>query len=269
MSSKKIQQQLKHNQQELAKLIQTTEKEIRKSPPGTVEVRKHGNSVQFYYRNNSPKKNGEYIRAADRPRAIALVNKRYLSRIVEEARKQKKAIDVFLSTYDPDAFEKIYDKEGAIRQSLITPIALPDKEFLEAWEAEEYQGKAFREDAPVFYTQRHERVRSKSEVLIADALFHAKIPYRYECPLRLGSQIVYPDFTALRVHERKLVFWEHLGMIDDPEYRNTALWKIRQYEENGIFPGDNLILTMELFKMPLTPQTIRNMIQHYFLDTAA
>ena len=269
MSNRKIQQELRRKQQELAVIIHNAEKEIRKSPPGSVEVRKHGNSVQFYYRSNSPKKNGEYMRTTERSRAISLINKRYQSRILIEAQKQKNAIDRFLSKYDPDALEKVYRKEGPTRQSLISPVVLPDKEYLESWQAIEYQGKEFREDSPVFYTQRHERVRSKSEVMIADALFHAKIPYRYEYPLKLGNITVYPDFTILRLQERKLTFWEHLGMIDDPEYRNTSLLKIRQYEAFGIFPGDKLILTMELFKMPLTPQTIQNMIRHYLLDTAA
>lgn len=48
-----------------------------------------------------------------------------------------------------------------------------------------------------------ERVRSKSEVIIADILNQEGIPYRYECPLQLkGWGKVYPDFTVLSERER-------------------------------------------------------------------
>ena len=40
-------------------------------------------------------------------------------------------------------------------------------------------------DAPLLETSRGERVRSKSEVIIADTLDRLKIPYRYEFPHQL------------------------------------------------------------------------------------
>lgn len=90
-----------------------------------------------------------------------------------------------------------------------------------------------------------------------------KIPYRYEHPLRLGKWIVYPDFTILHVKQRKEIIWEHFGMMDHEAYAEKAFMKIRTYEENGVFPGEKLILTYETIKSPLNQKQILNVIRHY------
>ena len=58
-------------------------------------------------------------------------------------------------------------------------------QILQAWLSEKYEGKQFREGEPVILTDRGERVRSKSEKIIADYLFRKGIPYKYEKPLYL------------------------------------------------------------------------------------
>ena len=51
-----------------------------------------------------------------------------------------------------------------------------------------------------YYTIKGERVRSKSEKIIADELYRYQIPYKYEFPLTLATHNrniqLYPDFTA-------------------------------------------------------------------------
>ena len=66
------------------------------------------------------------------------------------------------------------------------------------WITKEYAGKEFQEDTPVILTEKGERVRSKSEKIMADYFYRNGIEYKYECPLYLkGMGIVYPDFTFL------------------------------------------------------------------------
>ena len=108
-------------------------------------------------------------------------------------------------------------------------------------------------------------VRSKSEVLIANYLLHAKVPYIYELPLMLNNRIVRPDFTVLNVPKRKILCWEHLGMIDDGEYLENALSKIDLYMNNGFYPGRNLIITAETRKTQLNADIISQCIKAYCL----
>ena len=71
------------------------------------------------------------------------------------------------------------------------------------------------------------------------------IPYRYEAPLFLEGNIVYPDFTILRPADNKLIYWEHMGMLDDFDYAQKASMKLMQYFQCNIRPYDNLITTYD------------------------
>ena len=270
MANRQIIQALEQRQQSLTKIIHKAERWMLQAPPGSIEVKKHGKGVQFYLRSNTNEKHGKYVRAADRKRVKALAQKRYLTRVLDAARTQQKAIDAFLRSYDPQVLERIYEAEGLVRQSLIDPVEIPDLEYERRWLAVAYKGKGFSDDMPLHYTMKQERVRSKSEVLIANALARAGVPYKYECPLVLnGHYIVHPDFTILRLRDRNIVYWEHLGLLDDPEYLTKAIYKLLRYEENGIFLGENLIISAESYHVPLNEVTIQRLIKHYILDDAA
>ena len=95
-----------------------------------------------------------------------------------------------------------------------------DQHYAAQWLKVQYQGLSFTPDAPEYQTALGERVRSKSEVIIADALSRHQIPNRYEYPLKLSkgqqTHIIYPDFLCLNIHTRREYIWEHFGMMDDP-----------------------------------------------------
>ena len=100
-------------------------------------------------------------------------------------------------------------------------------------------------------------MRSKSEILIADTLTDMNIPYLYEKPLTLGSVTIHPDFTILQVHTRRVLFLEHFGMMDDPDYVDTAIARIYLYIQHGVLPGDRLLLTFETKNSPLNTKLLR------------
>lgn len=96
------------------------------------------------------------------------------------------------------------------------------------------------------------------------ALFTAKIPHRYECELRLGHTIIYPDFTLRHPRTGKVYYWEHFGLMDNPAYCKKMANKLELYANNGIIPSINLITTYETVKQPLSPETINQIIETYF-----
>ena len=67
-------------------------------------------------------------------------------------------------------------------------------------------------------------VRSKNEVIIADILDDiAPGAWAYEQPLTGADGVTrYPDFT-ISTADGRTIFWEHLGMLEDPGY--TAGWE--------------------------------------------
>lgn len=111
--------------------------------------------------------------------------------------------------------------------------------FVEPLPAEVRVGKEtrFLEQGLIHRTERGDLVRSKSELVIADKLQARKIQYAYEQPLNLpDGRVRYPDFT-IADHARGLTFyWEHLGMLDDPNYRTRWERKRAEYISAGIKP---------------------------------
>ena len=100
--------------------------------------------------------------------------------------------------------------------------------------------------------------------MIAEMLEKEGIPYRYEYPIHLrGLGKIYPDFTVLNVRERKELYFEHFGIMDNPAYAEMAVNKIQTYIQNGIFPGDKLMITYETGKKPLNQKNVKTMIHRY------
>jgi hypothetical protein len=93
-------------------------------------------------------------------------------------------------------------------------------------------------------TARGDLVRSKSEVIVADALFYIGCDYLYEETLtgKSGSKVV-PDFV-IRTHGKAYI-WEHAGMMGNPGYRDKWEQKLAWYEANGYRRGVDLFVTME------------------------
>jgi hypothetical protein len=95
-------------------------------------------------------------------------------------------------------------------------------------------------------TAAGELVRSKSEVVIANVLHAAGVPYFYERPFSGPSlpDTVHPDFTFIDAGGDAIV-WEHLGMLDRPGYRSS--WERRRdwYAANGYVVGANLLISEE------------------------
>jgi hypothetical protein len=116
------------------------------------------------------------------------------------------------------------------------------------------------------FTTNGERVRSKSEVLIADTLKRFGIPYRYEYPLRLKSGItVHPDFLCLNIRTHQEFYWEHFGLMDEPDYLERTLAKIKDYAESDILPGKNFLFTMESVVCHLSTIQVENLINEFLI----
>lgn len=77
-------------------------------------------------------------------------------------------------------------------------------------------------------------VRSKSEVIVAGALSKLGISYEYEQKLSSKSDpndFRLPDFTVN--YEGDTFYWEHLGMLSVPSYKEAWERKRQWYEDNG------------------------------------
>lgn len=247
----------------------SAEKAIRNAPEGILVVGNKGTATEWYLKKGRAR---TYLPKTQRPLAHALAQAAYAREFLKKAEtvweelKQLESMHVERSaSYMYHALAEAYEKLSAPRKQLVEAYVLPDEEFARAWEQEAYEGKGFAPDTPEILTEKGERVRSKSEKMIADKLFRMGIHYRYEYPLVLkGIGRFYPDFTLLDLMERIAVIQEHFGLMDDPEYRKNTFWKINQYEKHGYPLGTRFLCSFESLDHPLNLAAVENMLRVRF-----
>jgi exodeoxyribonuclease V alpha subunit len=92
-------------------------------------------------------------------------------------------------------------------------------------------------------TRKGTMVRSKSEVIVADILTSLGISCEYEQKLPSKDDLNdfrLPDFTVS--YEGDTFYWEHLGMLSVPSYKQAWDRKRQWYEDNGFL---DLVITSE------------------------
>ena len=127
----------------------------------------------------------------------------------------------------------------------------------------EVNGK-FYEEKMIHKTVRGELVRSKSEVIIANALHYNGLDYEYEPELKLEDRVKRPDFKIEDYDTGVVWYWEHCGMMTDPQYRKRWEDKKKFYEKNGIVEGKNLIVTYDDENGGLDSDVIQKIIEDTF-----
>lgn len=259
-------QLVKSRKVELELILQEKEHLLRVAPEGSIRIILRKKSFQYYHRKESSDIEGIYLKREQDDIATALVQKDYDTKLIGELKKEINSLEIFLRNYRPERIADLYTTLHHFRRPLVHPAMLLDEDYVARWKSVEYPRKAFAENAPDFFTANGERVRSKSEIMIADALNRHNIPYRYEYPMHLaGTGVVHPDFTCLNVPERKEFLWEHNGMMSDTDYSENAIKRIGKYTLAGFHPGKNLILTFETSSCPLSSRIIDSNINCYFL----
>ena len=139
--------------------------------------------------------------------------------------------------------EGVYGKLSPWEKAVVDPIEKTDAAYVKEWLESPSQGLPFKADDPFTFFYKGVRMRSMSEVYIATLLDNYNIPFLYEKPLKLAGRVIYPDFSALDMRNRREVYWEHMGLMDNPGYYQDAVRKIRSYTYSGIYLGDRLLIT--------------------------
>lgn len=245
-------------------------KSLANAPVGRLRVAMHGKQWHCYHVSPSSDSNGVYI-PKDKIRFIKrLAQKDYDGALLKELERQLSLIEKFMQEYAKCDALKVFERLHKNRRQFVLPVQFSDEQYAVRWLALPYKGKPFREGEPEFLTSKGERVRSKSEMIIADILAKYNVPYKYERPLQMkaaGGKLipVYPDFTCVNLRTRQEFLWEHLGRMDDSDYSMKTVMKLRTYSKNDFIPGKNLILTMECDGIPLDRKEVEILVKTFLL----
>ena len=263
---KQITNLLQRKLNEISKIKPKLEKSLKKNEEieGYLVISNSHGRQQYYHVDSEKKKH--YISTKNNKLISSLAQKSYDQMLLKELHKQETQIKKALSLLPSQNISTIYENLDPRRKSLVTPHFLTDEQYVERWLSVKYEGKPGYDDDLKYTTDRGEKVRSKSEKIIADKLYALGIPYRYEYPVHIkGYGTVYIDFVILDVKSRKEIYYEHFGKMDDPEYINRNLPKLQSYPQNNIVFGKNFIATFESTKHPFDINTLEIMLKEILI----
>ena len=249
----------------LQALIARLNEDLTNAPEGRLRITHVKGHPRYYSRKDPEDSAWTYIRKKDSSLACDLAQKDYLLRLLQAAETELIRLETAVNHNQPDALVNAYLSLSPARREIVRPYIQPKEEFIRNWLAYRYVPKPFRDTDPEIFTEKGERVRSKSEKMIADKLALMGIPYRYEAPLTLDRYTtIYPDFTLLHADAGREIYLEHNGMMDDNGYSVKAVQRINQYIRHGIYPGDGLLMTFETSNTSLDMRIVEKMILHRF-----
>lgn len=250
--------------QEIEDLFQKYEL-VKPQKNGTLKVTKNKNRYQYYIKTSKTPK-GKYLNKKSMPLIKELCQAHYEKKIFKTLAIQLKILKKFTATYKLQSAETIYENLNEGIKKYATPLIYNEEKFSELWNNSnnKYESLAFSEESPELISTAGIRVRSKSEMMIADCLTKNKIPFKYEFPIKTTNGItLHPDFICLNTKTHQQFLWEHFGLMDNSEYAVNMVQKDNLYRKNGFFQGKNLIYTFETKQQPITSREIETFIEKY------
>lgn len=266
MNYSELKNGLVERNKKVLKTMAQIEKMRQKEPIGRLRLSIKSDHVEYYHVVDKNQTRGKYLGKKEYELAKALAQKDYIYRLEKRLLEEYKALEKILAVYDDEVGEEVFSNQIKERQNLISPILITDEEYAKRWLEEAFESNPFRTEELIYETDRGDFVRTKTERDIANIYYELRIPYKYECALVLNDgRVKYPDFTLLDVKRRRIIYHEHLGLLDKEEYRIENLQKIDKYREAGIYTGKNLIITHDTKYSPINLKQTRKMLREIFM----
>lgn len=255
-----VYQSMKRAYARVEQKIEEIQQELEHFPAGKLICTNNGTRDKWYHKDEGKL---TYIPKCNRALAEQLVQKAQKQLTLQDLENERKAIQAYLHCRKPvDFSEKLYKNPGLVR--LLSAEHWSISGELSAWMCAPYEKNPFHPEGKIHQCCTGEFVRSKSESMIALALHLHKIPFRYECALRVGPNVAYPDFTIRHPVTGRTYYWENFGMMDVVAYRDKVSLKLKYYISQGIIPSDQLITTYEKQDKPLSSARVESLIEEFF-----
>lgn len=215
--------------------------ELQSLPEGSLRVRPGRKENEVYYMHAAKGKVTGISGNAELKEALA--RKKFLQKAINLIEGNIKCLKQLTGTYRNIDEESIISSLPEYFGKLINESFVRWQNEKISWMTDEYDQSTFNLWEKSHVTARGLHVRSKSEVIVAERLDYYRIPYRYEQVIYIDRYRFAPDFTILT--KKGLMYWEHCGLMDDPEYARKQSWKNFMYAKAGIVPWRNYITTYD------------------------
>lgn len=241
--------------------------ELRKIPQGSLTAVKAGNNTYITAHLSSGDVklgNADKIRESDYKTRVTseLTARHCIEKMKGNIENNLGLIDRIIQKirpYDPnDLIPELTSAYREVTDGIFSHTGFPDLSKLDgAYGSDEY----FRSGGRIHRTVAGAMVRTRVEVAIADNYTMRGLNYIYEQKLILpDGTTLHPDFTVNVPGTDKVIYHEHLGLLDREDYIQSTLWKLDKYIRAGIYPNRDLILTVEEPDTGLDMEKLNQMI---------
>ena len=242
-------------------LANRLEKVISSSPEGTI-YQKDANSDTWYI---SVKENGRRVRKPSHDKELIeqLKKKKVATFLLSRIKKNLSIIERTQSLRDHDVC--------TVSAKLGAEYADCAKELLSIRETSNNAFNSLKERQNPSHPENLNVItelgafRSKTEALIAYILTMLGIVFKYEAPLFVNGEIIYPDFTILHPITGEIYYLEHFGLLSKKFYRDRMVERLAAYSDAGINVGQQLLITSESGDGGIDARNIRKLLCAYFL----
>ena len=253
--------EMKRKIEKISKELETIYALEKKFPKGELSCRQNEKRFKWYVKY---KEKTTYLPKSKKELAEMLALKKYYAYRKQELEGELAVCRAYIRKMQP--------LESKTEELLVHPefgkllgrYFMPIQEELIKWQNAPYEQCKKHEENLTIKGTKGRMLRSKSEAIIDMMLYKNGIPFRYEEKLVLDGITIYPDVVIRHPKTGVFYYWEHFGMMDNREYRNSACKKIRLYCDNGIIPSINLITTFETADHPLDVDRVEKIIKEFF-----
>ena len=241
-------------------------KELLDLPDGELYIFSDRNGACRYYNRlrkvGNRKKERRYGIKKDPELLNALVRKKYVTEALARLEKDIAEADRMLAEYVPadenSVMEEFVGRYPELAEGIYS--RRNDRKWAELAGAR----SDFHEESLTSVAADGTPRRSRGELLIGAKLDRHGIPYVYEA-LAHPDLPYRPDFMIERPKDGKIIFWEHIGKVNDADYMEGCRRKFAAYEDVGIVPWDNLIITYDQANGGVNERLIDAMVQGWLL----
>ena len=219
-------------------------------------------------------KKGKYLGNESNETVLNVKRYRYAKKAVEIIETDIEVLESLIRNYISPDYSNINSRLPATYQTNLTAgnsgeasrTALPPEaiKWMQDLKREKDKSPPYKPEQLKYEALDGTRMRSLGEVIIANFLLMAGIPFVYEVPMNINGEPVLPDFRILSLIDLKtVIIIEHQGMIFTEEYPLKYIRSLRLYLQSDLVINQNLFFTFSDEKGRLDIRQLTSIIKQF------
>ena len=207
-----------------------------------------GSSRQQYYIKQSKSKKKKYLGTDKSEKVKKIKAARYYSKLIQIIDRDIRLLEAVENEYIIPDHARISEMLPKVYRQEVPPHALHASREAAEWkkrmEAKKAQYEPFKPEDLIYTAQDGTKMRSLSEVIIANYLLSLGITFVYELPLVANGKRILPDFTILSpVDNKTVIIIEHQGAMKSENYQAKFIRSLLFYLGTEMVPNKDVFFT--------------------------